>query len=360
MNRFPLTARAESAAAARRIIASAPLDRVRLAEAQLMITELVANAIRHTGLDPTDSIFLSLDSDPARIRVGLSHPAAEPIGEVKPGWGFRLLGELARSWDHHWEAGILEVWFEVRAAGTGVALADLDDLEVLTRARTDPRCRDEAVTRYGGLAGALARRFRGKGEADSDLEQVALMGLLQAIIRYDPDRGSFEPFAAATILGELKRHLRDKAWSVRVPRGLQERSLLVGRTADALTQSLGRAAHPADIAAELGIGEDEVVEALAANSAYRWESIDLPHPETGSTLADQIHEEDDWAELAAEWHGLTEAIGQLPERESRILYLRFYRDLTQTEIAERLGISQMHVSRLLARALDKIRDHVGP
>jgi RNA polymerase sigma-B factor len=205
------------------------------------------------------------------------------------------------------------------------------------------------------MAFGLARRFLGKGIPEADLTQVAMMALLSALNRYDPSKGAFEPFAAATIQGELKRHLRDKAWSVRVPRSLQERALLVGRTSERLAQTLGRAVLPADIASDLGISADEVVEAIAANSAYRWESIDAPHDESGFSIADVLSDEDDWASRSEDWQSLAKGIKALPAREQKILYLRFYRDLTQSEIADIMNISQMHVSRLLARALDRLR-----
>jgi len=359
MKRYSLPPRADSAAAVREAIAStARLDPVRLAEAQLMATELTANAIRHARLPMGAELELTVDADPARVRVGLTHPAPGPIDLTAKGIGFTVVERLARRWGTEWDSGVAEVWFEVRAAGTGAALTELSDDEILERSIEDPRIRDEAVARFQGMATSLARRFRGKGIPDADLEQVALLGLLNALARFDSSKGAFEPFAVTTIQGELKRHLRDKAWSVRVPRSLQERSLLVGRTAESLAQALGRAVLPADVAADLGISEEEVVEAIAANSAYRWESIDAPHEETGVTLAEAIHEDDDWASRSEEWQGLAEGIRSLPERERRLLYLRFYRDLTQTEIAEEMGMSQMHVSRLLARALDQLRESV--
>jgi RNA polymerase sigma-B factor len=214
--------------------------------------------------------------------------------------------------------------------------------------------RDEAINRFRNLASALARRFRGKGVADADLDQVALLGLVNAITRFDAEKGVFEPYATVTIEGELKRHLRDRAWSVRVPRGLQERSLLVGKSAEALTQSLGRPPLPQDIATDLDLTVEDVVEAIAANSAYRWESIYTPS-ETGVTLAETIHDDADWSINSDDWQGLAEGMRSLPDRERRLLYMRFYEDRTQTEIATEMGISQMHVSRLLAKALERLR-----
>jgi RNA polymerase sigma-B factor len=358
MTDFALPAQAQAAAAARRLLAAnAPLDPVRLAEAQLMVSEVIANAVMHANLDEDTALTMTVDVDPARVRVGVRHPAAAPIERQPAGFGFSLIDRLSRRWGVEWSDGAAEVWFEVRTAGTGAALSDFSDQEVLARSIDDPVFRDEAINRFSNLASALARRFRGKGVADADLEQVALLGLLNAITRFDPEKGVFEPYATVTIEGELKRHLRDRAWSVRVPRGLQERSLVVGKSAEALTQTLGRPPLPEDIATDLGLTVEDVVEAIAANSAYRWESIYTP-TETGATLAETIHDEADWSIGSDEWQGLAEGIRSLPDRERQLLYMRFYEDLTQTEIASKMGISQMHVSRLLARALERLRELV--
>jgi RNA polymerase sigma-B factor len=262
---------------------------------------------------------------------------------------------LARRWGHRYEAGHLTVWFEIRGAGTGAAIADLEDVETLVRARDDAAMRDEAIRRFAGLAASMARRFRGKGVADADLEQVAMLGLMNAVNRFEPDKGAFEAFATATINGELKRYLRDRAWSVRVPRGLQELTLRVARTSEQMAQTLGRNPTPAEIARNLDIAVEEVIEAIAANSAFHWESLVEPDPESGLVLADAIPGEPDLALSANDAVELTRGLELLPEREREIVRLRFYEDLTQAEIADLLGISQMHVSRLLAKALGRLR-----
>jgi len=355
---YKLPARAEAAAAARRTLAAnAPLDPLRLAEAQLMVSEVIANAVLHADLDEDAELTLAVEIDPAKVRVGVRHPATLAFDRQPAGLGFSLIDRLSRRWGIEWSDGAIEVWFEVRTAGTGLAVSDLSDDEVLARSLDDPTFRDEAIHRFQKLASALARRFKGKGVADADLEQVALLGLLNAITRFDPTKGAFEPYATVTIEGELKRHLRDRAWSVRVPRGLQERSLLVGKAAETLTQVLGRPALPDDIATDLGLAVEDVIEAIAANSAYRWESIYTPS-ETGVTLAETIHDESDWSMISEDWQGLAEGIRSLPARDRRLLYMRFYEDLTQTEIASEMGISQMHVSRLLTRALERLRELV--
>ena len=205
------------------------VDAIRMAEAQVLLTEVLANAVAHSR---ARTVRLGVIDDVTGWRIEVTHASSEGLGDGAPGFGFTLLDRLARRWGHRLEDGNLTVWFEIRAAGTGAAIADLDDIETLVRARDDSELRDEAIRRFAGLAASMARRFRGKGVADADLEQVAMLGLMNAVNRFEPDKGAFEAFATATINGELKRYLRDRAWSVRVPRGLQELTLRVGRTSE--------------------------------------------------------------------------------------------------------------------------------
>jgi RNA polymerase sigma-B factor len=348
-----LELRPEVAGRARAAIAKAiKVDPIRMTEAQVLVTELLANAVAHSS---AKTVGLEVFEDVTGWRIEVSHRTDHGLEGATPGFGFTLLDRMARRWGHHFEEGMLTVWFEIRAAGTGQAIADLDDYQTLVRAHDDPSIRDEAMRRFSSLAMSMARRFRGKGVADADLEQVAMLGLMNAVNRFEADKGAFEAFATATITGELKRYLRDRAWSVRVPRGLQELTLRVGRSAEQLAQSLGRTPTAAELADHLEVGEDEVLEAIAANSAYNWESLIEPDPETGLILADAIPGEPDLAlssNIAVE---LSQGLEMLPEREADIIKLRFYEDLTQAEIAERLGMSQMHVSRLLARGLGRLK-----
>ncbi len=332
------------------------VDPIRMAEAQLLLTEVLANALAHSN---AKSVRLDVANDVTGWRVALTHPSEAAIDSATPGFGFTLLDRLARRWGHDFEAGELTVWFEIRGAGTGEAIADLDDLATLLRAKDDAEVRDEAIRRFAGLAASIARRFRGKGVADADLHQVAMLGLMNAVNRFEPEKGAFEAFATATINGELKRHLRDRAWSVRVPRGLQELTLRVGRTSEQLAQTLGRSPTTAEIAHDLDIEEEEVIEAIAANSAYHWESLVEPDPETGLILAEAVAGEPDLALSANDAVELTRGLEVLPSREREIVRLRFYEDLTQAEIADLLGISQMHVSRLLAKALGRLKTVLG-
>ncbi len=221
----------------------------------------------------------------------------------------------------------------------------------------DVRAREELVHRFLPLAKRLAGRYRHSGEAQDDLEQVASLGLIKAIDRYDPELGSFVRYAVPNIMGELKRHFRDKGWSMRVPRSMQERVLAVNEASDQLSGELGRSPAPKDIAERTGLGLDDVLEALEASTAYSSTSLDAPY--TGDddgerTLGDSLGAEDAGYKLVDLGEALTPAFRALPAREQAILRLRFVDDLTQSEIAERVGVSQMHVSRLLRRSLDRL------
>lgn len=234
--------------------------------------------------------------------------------------------------------------------------------EALFANRDDPDARAEIVTRYTPLANRLAFRYRGRTEPIEDLKQVAAMGLLHAINRFDPERQvKFASFAAATMLGELRRHLRDKAWSARVPRSLQERWLEASRTAADLAQNKGRAPTVAEIAHVMGVSAEDVLEAMDAGTAYNARSLDAPvgDEEGAASAVDLLPEIDGLLETAHERVTVAVHLRELPDRERLILYLRFFEGLTQTEIAERIGISQMHVSRLLRRSLAMLRDHLA-
>jgi len=232
-------------------------------------------------------------------------------------------------------------------------------------ARTgDKVLRDEIVASQVGLAEYLARRFKNRGEPIEDLIQVALLGLLKAVERFDPGRGlEFSTFATPTIVGELKRHFRDKGWAVRVPRRVQELHLRMGTVVNGLSQELGRSPTIPEIAARAEVSVDEVLEAMEAGRAYRFSSIDAPtgddEDRVASPGAAQLGEDDTGLEEVEQRMLLSPLIASLPKREQMIIHLRFFRGMTQSEIASRLGISQMHVSRLLARSLTQLRDRAG-
>jgi RNA polymerase sigma-B factor len=224
----------------------------------------------------------------------------------------------------------------------------------------DPAARDALVERFLPLARQLARRYQHGGEQLDDLVQVASLGLLKAIDRFDPARETaFSSFAVPTILGELKRHFRDKGWSVRVPRDLQELSVRVDRVTDELARELGRAPSVAEIGERIGTTAEQVLEAREASAAYRAVSLDRSRDEDDEGeggLADSVGEEDPGFRVAEDAATVERLMRVLSDREREVLRLRFVEDLTQSEIGERVGVSQMHVSRLIRQAVAELRE----
>ena len=217
--------------------------------------------------------------------------------------------------------------------------------------------REELIEAHLGLVEYLSRRFAGRGEPLEDLIQVATIGLIKAVDRFDPEREvEFSTYATPTIVGELKRHFRDKGWAVRVPRRLQELNLQLGEIMGQLAQKLGRSPTVAEMAQAAGTTEEEVLEGLDSAHAYTLTSLDAPAGDEDLALREQIGSEDEALELLEYRTSLMPLLEELPPRERTMLYLRFFRGMTQSEIAERLGISQMHVSRLLAKTLATLRE----
>jgi RNA polymerase sigma-B factor len=228
------------------------------------------------------------------------------------------------------------------------------------RRTKDRRLRDALISDHLGLAIALARRFAGRGEAVDDLEQIATLGLLKAVERFEPERGlAFSTFATPTISGEIKRHFRDRSWSVRVPRALQELGLRLTATVADLTNDLGRSPTLDEIAAQLEVDPEAVLEAMEANRAYATQSLDAPLPGDDRTLGDTIGGDEPGMDAVEVRMVVGDLLATLPEREQEILRLRFFEGLTQTEIASQVGMSQMHVSRLLSRSLETLRRDVA-
>ncbi|RVW03243.1 SigB/SigF/SigG family RNA polymerase sigma factor [Rhodococcus spongiicola] len=230
--------------------------------------------------------------------------------------------------------------------------------------RTDPRyrvLRDSVVTRCLPLADHIARRFDGRGEYHDDLVQVARVGLVNAVNRYDVRVGSdFVAFAVPTMMGEVRRHFRDTGWAVRVPRRVKELHLEITRSAALLTQRLERPPTRREIAAELRIGEQDVAEGLLAANAYQTVSVDAPQNgrARGHPLAEELGDDDAGLEAVENHEALRPVLAALSDRERRIVFMRFFANLTQNRIAEEVGISQMHVSRLLARSLATLRNQL--
>ncbi len=237
-------------------------------------------------------------------------------------------------------------------------MSDRDDEDALFRefaASRDEAVRNRIVERYAGLAAALARRFDRRGEPLEDLIQVANLALVGAVERFDPTQGAaFSSFATPTVLGELKRHFRDKTWSVKVPRGIKELHLRIGPAVADMHASIGRGPTVPELAEHLGVSEEDVIEAMEAGAAYRPGSL-TPPDTSGEARDDRALAEAEPGYSDVEARMTVRALmEQLPERERSIVYLRYFEDLTQSEIADRIGVSQVHVSRLLREALARL------
>ncbi|HEU5334070.1 MAG TPA: RNA polymerase sigma factor SigF [Actinocrinis sp.] len=250
--------------------------------------------------------------------------------------------------------------------GSAHAAAHAEARELFRRmAELDPhdparaQIRDRLVRMHLPLVEHLARRFRNRGEPLDDLTQVATIGLIKSVDRFDPQRGvEFSTYATPTIIGEIKRHFRDKGWAVRVPRRLQELRLSLTAATSELSQRNGRSPTVAELAAHLGLTEEEVLEGLESANAYSTLSLDVPESgdDESPAVADSLGSEDEALEGVEYRESLKPLLEQLPAREKRILLLRFFGNMTQSQIADEIGISQMHVSRLLARTLAQLRD----
>ncbi|HWM06886.1 MAG TPA: SigB/SigF/SigG family RNA polymerase sigma factor [Actinophytocola sp.] len=232
-------------------------------------------------------------------------------------------------------------------------LAELDE--------QDPRrsgLRNELVTGHLPLAEHIAARFSNRGVPREDLVQVATLGLINAVDRFQPDRGTdFLSFAVPTVMGEVRRHFRDASWSMHVPRRLKELNLAINSASAELSQRLGRAPTPSELARHLDLSQEQVYEGLEAGNAYHSMSLDeaLSPDADSDSLGETLGETDTALDGVEDYESLRPLIERLPERERMILTLRFFRHMTQTQIADRIGISQMHVSRLLTRTLEQLR-----
>jgi RNA polymerase sigma-B factor len=249
------------------------------------------------------------------------------------------------------------------------SLDTLDDLELLAAMQGMPRQSDQReqacdiiVSRYSKLVRSCVRRYMDSPEPVEDLMQVGYLGLIKAINNFNPMVGtSLSAYAQPCITGEIKRHFRDKRWQVHVRRAAQELLLEVRAATELLTHRLGREPTDAELAGHLGVTENELLEARRADVVFHVYSLDAPLSERDDSneLADVLGAEDEQVQHTVDMESVTAHWGELPTREQRILLLRFYGNLTQAEIGERLGISQMHVSRLLARALDFLRQRLS-
>jgi RNA polymerase sigma-B factor len=224
----------------------------------------------------------------------------------------------------------------------------------------DQDAREQALVELMPLVRALANRYAGRGEPLEDLVQVGALGLIKAVDRFDVDRGvEFSSYAVPTIVGEIRRHFRDKAWAMHVPRRLKELSVRLSRVLDELTTELGRSPTVPELAEATGADEEEVIDALDSAHAYSTRSLSAPFEDGGDdTLAEKLGHEDAGFEEVEEGSLIAAGLDALEERERRIVELRFFEEMTQSQIAAEVGISQMHVSRLLRRALTIMRGRI--
>ena len=228
------------------------------------------------------------------------------------------------------------------------------------RERGDDEARRELIEQHMPLVRALARRYAGRGEPLEDLVQVGSIGLIKAIDRFDVNRGvELTTYAIPTIVGELRRHFRDKSWALHVPRRLKELNLKLSRLMEELTAQLGRSPTVAELAEAAGVEEEEVIDALESSHAYTSRSLSaLSDEESDLDPLQWLGADEPAYETAEDRHLLATGLAALDDRERRIVHLRFYEGLTQSQIAREVGISQMHVSRLLRRALEKMREEL--
>jgi RNA polymerase sigma-B factor len=238
---------------------------------------------------------------------------------------------------------------------------ELRDESVSAGART--AARDALVHLHLPLVEHCARRFRNRGEPFEDLVQVGTIGLIKSIDRFDSDRGvEFSTYATPTIIGEIKRYFRDKGWAIRVPRRLQELRMQIATSTAELTQALGRSPTPRELAEQIGCTMEEIVEGIESSNAYSTLSLDASDDaEDGgaATMLDALGVDDEGLEHVEIRESIKPLLDRLEPREKKILLLRFFKNMTQSQIAEEIGVSQMHVSRLLNRTLEELRASLG-
>ena len=227
-------------------------------------------------------------------------------------------------------------------------------------AADDPRrkaVREELILAFLPVVEHVARRYTGSRASVEELTQVGTVALITAIDRWNPElaRGEFLGYLIPCVRGEILRWFRDRTWSLRVPRALKDLRVAIGRATGPLSQQLGRAPRPSGLAAHLGVGVDEVIEALQAQTGYQADTLDVVDPETGLSAAERLGGLDRHLATLEDLHTLRPLLDALPERERTVVILRFFGEMTQTQIAQQVGLSQMHVSRLLARTLARLR-----
>jgi RNA polymerase sigma-B factor len=332
---------------ARRVVGALITDgpSSRAVDAALLVSEVVT-----LMFDGSSSLSVRVEEIGRKIRV-----TTETTGSIDPVTG-EIAGTLLERLSDGWSQEDSEIWFDIETLRRQT-LAHLPDEELFALAGVDREARDEIFSRYVGWATSVANRYRRHGAHFDDVGQAASIALVNAIDRFDPNYGvKFTTFARKTIIGTLKRYLRDSTWSVRVPRALSDAAVDLNRVRGELEQRLGRAPEPKELAEELDIPIQDVEDALEAALAYSARSVDAPVTEDDeSSLLRVLGSEDENFDLADIWYSLEPLIADLDPKEQEVLFLRFFEDMTQSDIAEVVGVSQMQVSRLISRALDRLR-----
>ncbi|MGW3072796.1 MULTISPECIES: RNA polymerase sigma factor SigF [unclassified Kitasatospora] len=331
-------------------MAVSDLDRTGLATAgpavptQASVPGLAANDEAH----PKDAQRMSHPTEPTSEPTPAAVPPPDPADGTDPADEAELHGTVPTQGSHRTGAPDREA-----ARALFVRLSALPE-----GSPERVELRNQLVRMHIPLVEHLARRFRNRGEPLDDLTQVATIGLIKSVDRFDHERGvEFSTYATPTIVGEIKRHFRDKGWAVRVPRRLQELRLSLTTATSELSQRHGRSPTVHELAEHLGISEEDVLEGLESANAYSTLSLDVPDSDDESpAVADTLGATDEALEGVEYRESLKPLLAQLPPREQKILVLRFFRNMTQSQIAAEVGISQMHVSRLLARTLAQLRE----
>jgi len=332
---------------ARRVVGALVIDgsSSRAVDAALLVSEVVT-----LMYDETASLVVRVEETGRRLRITTTtnverDPSSDELAA-------KLLDRLSDGWAHSGN----DIWFDIETVRRQT-LAHLPDEELFALASSDREARDELFSRYAGWATSVANRYRRQGAHFDDVGQAASIALVNAIDRFDPEFGvKFTTYARKTIIGTLKRYMRDTTWSVRVPRSLSDMAVEINRARGELEQKLGRAPSASELADELGRPVVEVEEALEAAGAYNARSVDAPTSEDDeSSLLRVLGSDDENFDLADIWHSLEPLISDLEPQEQEVLYLRFFEDMTQSDIADVVGVSQMQVSRLITRALERLR-----
>jgi RNA polymerase sigma-B factor len=320
----------------------------RSVDAALLVSEVVT-------LMYDESVALSVRVEEIGRRVRVSTSTTGTFDQDADEIVNKMLDRLSDGWSH----GDEEIWFELELVRRHM-LAHLSDDELFALVPADRDARDEIFSRYEGWAASVANRYRRGGSHFDDVGQAASIALVNAIDRFDPGYGvKFTTYARKTIIGTLKRYLRDATWSVRVPRSLSDTTVELNRIRAEMEQRLGRMPHAAELAEELGRSLEDVDEALEAAMAYNARSVDAPGcDEDETSLLRVLGSDDVQFDLADIWHSLEPLISDLDQQEQEVLFLRFFEDMTQSDIAEMVGVSQMQVSRLISRSLETLRSRL--